>query len=434
MAIKKDFTSWCVFALGLLLIAYGFLKWQRNSLTGQGDMQLYYSVSSQLFAGKIPYRDFKVEYPPLALLPMVIPNILAFETELGFRRYVFLYMLEMLLLAGGFAVVLLKMSAFWPNRLTAWQLLLVYLLLVFLCRDLVLWRYDLFPAFLTLLTTLAVLRNRPLIAGFWLGLAIMAKLYPVILFPVFAMYYLTEKQVRASVLLTIGTGFALLIVGIPALILSDNQVFSFLTYHQLRGLQIESTASGFLLLIHLPDLKSVSVVFNFGAFHVMAPGAEFILKALTGLFLLGICGTLAVFGLRFRREYKQFGTIPSPRLLASLLAVMLVFISINKVFSPQYLIWLLPFVFFLPFRQLALVGAVFLLTNLVYPVFYPALIDLKPLAIVLLNVRNLLVVLLLGQLVVNRVGIEENCAESGANHKKVDGAFPRRLESGKLKN
>lgn len=352
----------------------------------------------------MPYRDFKVEYPPLALLPLVVPNILTFGSKLDFRTYAFLYTLEMLILVAWFAVVLLKLAKLGQNHLTVWEFLLVYLVLILLSRDLVLWRYDLVPAFLTLLTTWAVLRNRPLTAGVWLGLAIMVKLYPVILFPVFVVYYLIGKQIRASILLAIGTGFTLLIVGIPALILSDNQVFSFLTYHQLRGLQIESIGSGLLLLFHLPDLTQVNTVFNFGALHITAPGDELILNALPWLFLFSFSSILGFSGLRFWREYKLSGLVSSESLLSSLLLALLVFISINKVFSPQYLIWLVPFVFFMRFWQLALLVAIFLLTRLVYPVFYSDLINLKPLAIVLLNIRNLLVILLLGQLLVNRGG------------------------------
>ncbi|GAB3904836.1 glycosyltransferase family 87 protein [Larkinella knui] len=380
------------------LLVYSFLMWQRKSASAQGDMKVYHSIATQLSEGKIPYRDFTVEYPPLALVPLVMPHLVSLETDLDYRTYAFLYTLDSLLLMLAFAVVLLQVARRWPNALSRWQLLSVYLLFIILSRDFLLWRYDLFPALLTLLAFSAVLLGQPLRAGIWLGLAITAKLYPVILVPVMLVYYVVGRQYRASLALLAGTGLSILLVVVPMMILSDNRVFSFLTYHQLRGLQIESSAAGLLMMVHLPDLTQVSTEFNYGAFHLLAAGVDPVLKVLPWLFLAIFGGLLALFAFRLQRDYRRSGAVSAESLLVCLLATLLIFIITNKVFSPQYLIWLLPFVLFLRVQQIAVVGVIFLLTNLVYPVFYPRLVDPTVFGVLLLNGRNLLVIGLLVQL------------------------------------
>ncbi len=374
--------------MGILLLSYGFLLWQRKATAPPADMKLYFSVSTQLSEGKIPYRDFTVEYPPLALLPLVLPHLVTAGLTLDYRAYSMLYLLETFSLLLLIAFTVQQVARFWPESLPPWRLLAVYLLLIILSKDFVFWRYDLFPAWLTLLAFLAVLKKQPLLAGMWIGLAIMAKLYPVMLVPVLLVYYLAGQQYRASVRLVAGTGLAVALVLLPVVFLSGNQVFSFLTYHQLRGLQIESVAGGLVLLGHLTDLSRVSTAFNYGAFHLEASGVGPVLKALPGLFLVAFSGLLALGWFRFRLEYGQTGTVSADSLLRFLLGALMVFISTNKVFSPQYLIWLLPFVLFLSVKQIAWMGFIFLLTTLVYPVFYPKLVDPTVFGVLLLTARN----------------------------------------------
>jgi hypothetical protein len=67
----------------------------------------------------------------------------------------------------------------------------------------------------------------------------------------------------------------------------------------------------------------------------------------------------------------------------------------DKVFSPQYLVWLLPVGALLPRRATVPLAVTSFLTLLVYPIGYPDLILLRPPLIALLLLRNLLLVALL---------------------------------------
>jgi hypothetical protein len=89
-------------------------------------------------------------------------------------------------------------------------------------------------------------------------------------------------------------------------------------------------------------------------------------------------------------------------LIAYLFAALVAFIATNKVFSPQYIIWLLPFAPLLRPRQGLLVLAIAAITIFLFPYNYNELMAMQWLPVVLLNLRNLLVALLLGWLLVER--------------------------------
>ena len=78
------------------------------------------------------------------------------------------------------------------------------------------------------------------------------------------------------------------------------------------------------------------------------------------------------------------------------LAIVMALIAFNKVGSPQYYCWLIPPILlglivdrtrFIPLAVLALAST--LLTQMIYPWMYDDVLDVKPLALTLLTLRNL---------------------------------------------
>jgi hypothetical protein len=76
-------------------------------------------------------------------------------------------------------------------------------------------------------------------------------------------------------------------------------------------------------------------------------------------------------------------------------AALLAFLATNKVFSTQYVIWLLPFVPLLDRWRGGLTVIIFVLTVYLYPFHYPDLMRMQAAEVALLNLRNLLVLALL---------------------------------------
>ena len=381
--------------VALLMVAVGTLpavgKWHAQ------DLSLYYEASQELFRGRLPYRDFALEYPPLALLPFALPRLLVFGAELEFDGYIWLFLAEGAIFSTVIALVIARIRA--PAAAPA---LAVYALLVALTAPLLPWRYDLFPALLTVLALLCVLRERPGWAGVCLGLGIAAKLYPVVLLAVFGVYYIASQNRPALRRLALGGAGALAATLLPFLLLAPGPLLSFLRYHGLRGLQLESLPAGLIVLAQVLGLSPARLEFNYGAMHVVSPLAGAVLTLLPILFLLLFGLVLAGAMARWRQEHASEGRVADESLIAFSVAALLAFIVTNKVFSPQYLIWLLPFAPLLPLRQAGLLVVICALTIVLFPFNYQHLMKLEPLPVLLLNLRNLLTVALLAWILVDR--------------------------------
>lgn len=369
------------------------------------DLSLYAADSQRLLQGQIPYRDFPIEYPPLALVPFTLPR-LVLGRPLSLSGYVLTFLLENVLFSTMIALAIthlvLRQAVPRAPRLT----LALYTLFAVYSAPLLPWRYDLFPALLTALALLSVLRGRPAWAGIWAGLGVAAKLYPIVLLPVFGLYYLAGGQHRAIARMIAGSATAILLSLLPFLFAftAPAKLFGFLSYHQLRGLQLESLPAGAIVLAHNLGLTGAKLEFNYGALHVVSPWASTALAWLPFAFLAVYSVVAAAAWGRFREECAEPDR-PGPTaetLVAFVFAALLAFIATNKVFSPQYLIWLLPFAPLLRPRQALLFLAILLLTMTLFPFDYSQLLAMRRLPVLLLNLRNLLVIGLLGWLVIEQ--------------------------------
>lgn len=367
------------------------------------DLQVYFNDARSLLKGWGPYRDFNLEYPPLALAAFAGPFLAVRGKPIVFTEYARLFLLQSAVLSAFIAWALARAAALSRPSRPAAVPLAVYTLLVVLTAPLLPWRYDLFPALFTILALVAVLAGKPAQAGVWLGLGTAAKLYPVVLLPIVGAYYLASVDWRAVRRLGLGFAGALALVVLPLLLSgAGGAMMEFLHYHELRGLQLESLPAGLILLAHMAGAARLSLSFNYGALHLVSPLATATLRWLPLLFIALYGAVLLCALARFRQDQGRYGSIPSASLVAYLTAALLVFIATNKVFSPQYMIWLLPFVPLLRFRQVGIAVAAFLATIALFPYDYANLLALHDGPVLVLNMRNLLVAGLLVTLVARR--------------------------------
>jgi uncharacterized membrane protein len=382
--------------IGLLAVVFvtlpGIAQWHAF------DLSIYYLDSLQLLRGQLPYRDFALEYPPLALLPFALPRLVTFGLRIDFISYVWLFLIQNAIFSTLIALVIAQIR----GLRAAGPALALYALLVVVSAPLLPWRYDLFPALLTVLALLYLLRQQPGWAGIWLGLGVAAKLYPAVLLPIFGAYYLASKNRPALLRLALGSAGALGATLLPFVLIAPGPLLSFLRYHELRGLQLESLPAGAIVLAHVLGMTPARIEFDYGALQVASPLAGDVLKWLPVVLLALFGAVLASCLARFREEQAAAGHVTSESLIAYSVAALLVFIVTNKVFSPQYVIWLLPFAPLLRLRQASALLAICALTIVQFPFNYSHLLDMELLPVLLLNLRNLLVVALLLWLLVDR--------------------------------
>jgi uncharacterized membrane protein len=174
--------------------------------------------------------------------------------------------------------------------------------------------WDLLPLAFIGLALLAWSRRHPFAAGVLLGLAVAAKFYPVLLLGGFLVLAIRTARWRAFVLLTVGTIVSWLVVNVPVMIANFDGWSYFYRFSQTRGEDFGSIwfalSQGGLPSVPDDDLNNVA----------------------TGLFLL-LCLGIAWLALAARRR---------PRIASLLFLIVAAFVLTNKVYSPQYSLWLVP--------------------------------------------------------------------------------------------
>ncbi|MGL5807173.1 MAG: glycosyltransferase 87 family protein [Xenococcaceae cyanobacterium] len=361
-----------------------FFEWN------QGDLSLYYNCSLKLLEGKLPYRDFALEYPPLALLSFVLPELLMLDRAPSFDRYILFFAIANTIFVALIGYLLWRILSLWHRQRQYIPTLLIYTLSIAIASPLLPWRYDLFPAFLTLAALFFFVRNSPNLVGIFTAIGILTKLYPLFFLPIFAIYYFVDKQYRSLISLSIGCFGTIFLIISPFLFLEPKQFFSFLNYHQMRGLQIESLFGGIIILSDVINFTDTKIIFNYGAFHLEKSSlTELVLPCLPRLFFLAFGIILINCFAKLWEERNTQGSIAFNTLVAYLAIALLAFIITNKVFSPQYLIWLLPFIPLLSIRQSLLMALIWAITIYIFPYGYHQLLKMDATLVWLLNIRNL---------------------------------------------
>lgn len=388
---------WKMIAIAVLAMVQSVILWLMGLVMPDhgGDLSLYYRTSTALLRGELPYRDFHLEYPPFSLAAFLPPHLIAFGSHLSFDSYCNLFLVENVALAAGVLLLLVRIRSLWkgggrpgPESLVAysWMVLIVGALLP--------WRYDLFPTILSVIALCAMMAKRPGWAGIWLGAAIAAKLYPIVLVPIFCIFYLVSRQFREMRRMLLGAVAVVAATFLPFLALPAHETFSFITYNIDRGLQLESASSGIIMLAQAFGLTHVGTVSNYGAVHITSPWSAAFLRFLPVLFIASAAIICWLCYRKFREEQARTGLVSTSSIIAYSLAMLMAFVVENKVFSPQYVIWLIPFFALLPLRQLALGVAICAMTILIFPFNYGGLMAMDLPMVILLNVRNLAVLAL----------------------------------------
>ena len=292
-------------------------------------------------------------------------------------------MLQNILLSTGITLLLIQLTTHGPHRRHTPSVLAAYSLLVALASLILAWRYDLFPALLTLLALWFVLRRQPLLSGIALGFGIAAKLYPIVLLPIFVAYLFVSQQRRASVKMGAACLLTTASTVLPYIHILPDMMY-LVHYHQLRGIEIESVPAGLLILASKAHLSHISLAFDFGSYNVGAPSASMILPLLPALFVLAYGIVLWQSIKKFRNEQETHGQITSETLVESIVAALLTCIVCNKVFSGQYIIWLLPFAPLLHVRQFSVIAVVYALTMFLFPFNFGGLMSLQWLPVIVL--------------------------------------------------
>lgn len=316
---------------------------------------------AMVHAHRLPYRDFAVEYPPGALPAFALPSLVAPAGDFERYRQAF----EALMLACGAAgaalagSVLARQRASRP-RLAAGTLLAGLAPLAL--GPVVLSRFDLWPAALTVAAVAALVAGRKRAAFALLALAVVAKAYAAVLLPLAFVYVLRRygrREALACAAALLGVAAA---VVAPFAALAPHGVWASVSGQAERPLQIESLGASFLLAAHqlwsLPLVEAAS----HGSDNLVGAAPHALATAQSAA---GIVVMLALW-VGFAR-----GPADRDRLLRYAAASVCAFVALDKVLSPQYLIWLMALVPLVRGRRGAVAAALFVAALVLTQLWFP---------------------------------------------------------------
>ncbi|MDB5351127.1 MAG: putative rane protein [Planctomycetota bacterium] len=389
--------------------SYAAMRWAeatgkpvfRNLVRGLvfADVPKYYEHANNFAEGMIPYRDDPIEYPLFALPFVFAPRLLA-GSQSGF---VALFAAEML----AFDALLVALVA-WriagsgdldrlPSRL-AW--LTAFFATV---SPFVMGRYDAVPAVLGFAAACAWFSGRGALGGGLSALGALVKIVPgAVALPgiIGELMGWTRPRGRG----TMAFGFVFL-AGVAAwFAIGGSGVLDSIRYHSERQVEIGSVPAGVLWLVGWAKGDAMAVFQDHESLNLDAPGSYNVARL--AVYVQAIVMLFVAWGFvknRGRDPFRFAG------------AAVLAFALGGKVLSPQYLIWVMPFIAVQNGRVGRVARPVFLLGGILTMVLYPwsfrALPQLEPWAFFVLNARNGALVLLLAVLVLGSGDGEGSLAE-----------------------
>ena len=344
--------------------------------TTVNDLFVYRSYADLLLDGQMPYLDFAFEYPPLAAVPLWLAGLGGTDEPS--------YATAFAVLMCACAVAGQQLAAQLAGRgrngvVVAWLLAFTPILIGASVRT----HFDALPIAIAIGALLAFARDRPSLGFALLGVGTMTKLFPGLLAVVAFVWLFWGRDERRAALRGAAI-FTAVVLAISLPFAGAGYVDSF-TFHLDRPVQIESTPATVLFALGGSDVTGTNLrpdrFKSNGLDGGYAVGVE-------RLFFLLLVGALAaIVALAARRPDARHVVFCG-------FAALLAFVTLGKVFSPQYVIWLAPFAALAwVWRKRAvalLVGAAIVLTHVEFPSRYFDLINQQHDVIWIVAARNAL--------------------------------------------
>lgn len=377
---------WLAFAVlqGATIVAFAGHMLAGDTL---GDLPLYREWAMDAFEGRgIVGIDEAWVYPLLAWLPIGLANVASAPAYLT-------VWLVMVMALDALALRALLATGSTRASLAGWAWLGMLLALA----PVALLRLEGVTAPLVVVA-IALLARRPWVGGALLAVATWIKVWPAAVVGA-AVVVLHERMriLQAGLVVTAGVVIVAIALGNAGLLAS------FALVQDGRNLQLEAPLATPWVWMAMLDVPDAAVFQNvaLATREVVGPLDWLAQEASTPLMLLATIGALVLARVAVRRGADRHET-----LLTAALVVTVAMFACNRVGSPQYMLWILPVAVAALAtvdgaaqrwwrRMTATLLATGLLTTIIFPIAYMALVDLQAWAVVLLTARNVLLVVVL---------------------------------------
>jgi Glycosyltransferase family 87 len=387
------FAAVAVFVGTWTVLHYGFYTHRQIV-----DTPVYQRYGNEIANGHVPYRDFQLEYPPGALPMFALPGLVSHgghdqNVKPGFRRT-----FETLMwMCGALALIAMALTVRVIGG-ALWSPLLFAALAPLALGTVILSRFDLWPAALSVAAIAALVYARDRLGHALLGIGAVAKFYPGVLVPL-AVAYTWRRRGRREALICLALAVAVFaLVFVPFLVLSPGGVWHSVSVQLGRPLQVESVGAAFLLVAHNVFGFALAGETSHGSQNVAGDAAH-VLAIVSSVVQVAV---LLWIWWSFAR-----GPATARALVRCSAAAVCAFVAFGKVLSPQFLIWLIPVVPLVRGRRgvwaCALLLVALVLTQIWFPFRYFRLaLDFEPGLSWVLLARDLVLVALALLLAHNR--------------------------------
>jgi uncharacterized membrane protein len=288
-------------------------------------------------------------------------------------------------------------------KLNRWYTLVIYTIALLAIGPLITIRFDLIPAIITLFSIYLFIKGQNKAAWTVLAIGTFTKLYPAILVPIFLIHLLQQHQKGKAIAGMAAFAITSAIIILPVLIMSPEGLWQSFAYHAQRGLQIESTYASFLELGYAFKFIKLDFVYNFGSWHLVSQLADIFAKASFAVTLLCL---VAVYWFYYKENKSLAKSISDQSirmnseglLINYSIVIIIVFILTTKVFSPQFIIWIYPFIPLTMGRWGTVSALMFIMVGLmtffVFPEYYESIRTGYLPVIIMLVLRNIAMILM----------------------------------------
>jgi hypothetical protein len=390
-----------------------------------------------------------IPYPPLAIGFLTIPGLVVLKGRpadaLGFNEFISRYQkvyrwsclpfdVMVVLLALWLIITLFRGEGTLRTLIRSGMACGAGALLPHLLYD----RLDIVLSALLLLSLFALMKKKWIIAFLLFAVAVNFKPLPLFLAPLWVAGSLhtagLEGQRKWACILRRFTARGLVLslmtvfICIAVLAVDGWRGLGFLGYHGARGIHIESFWGTISLLA--ADLFNLPfrIVYDYGAFNVVAAWTPFCSITATALMIVltaGLTFMALLPGLTKVGDARPDASLISNKLLVSMtVATLLAIFCTFKMFSPQFLLLLVPLIPIIPWRgplfilQSVLYAGACCMSTYIYPYFYVQEIITGPTAFghFLLVAREIMLIALLCTIAATEVRpkprMESNCYDS----------------------
>ena len=310
------------------------------------DISVYFQYATQILGGEIPYIDFPLEYPQLSLIVILVPLIFTMLTQdpstYLVAHQVFMSVFDILTTLLVYLVALRiynQKSAFISGVLSATAFSSAYFVLT---------KYDAFPTFLLMLAVFLFVYRKETYGYLSATAGFLAKWFPGFAIP----YFVIHEQMSGKSLGAIGRNIVVaaslfLVVTLPFAILNSSGFLATYTTHTGRS----TLAHSFCYYIDFV-LESVLGLSFFARISLF-------LMILVQILLLGYYYSTKNTSVEYLCAFLFFSTF--------------VFVILNNVFSPQYILWITPFlaIFLIhSYKEVILFYAIQIWMYLEFPILY----------------------------------------------------------------